>query len=217
MKETFYILKPSFDTEETGHVYPAVESYDDYNFKSSNSVHNLNHHAFPAFTPDIRFRLAKGAKLCDVMGQATISAYGILISERLKNSINELKIPPHRFYSAFIEDKGQTFNYYWLHIVWNDNIHLVDYSESSFFQKRGNRDLGDLTITSLKDYQNMKEQLGSRFMIGQKKLVLHTEPDYDMWTAPYRANIIINSKAKSFFENFTGILISEDETIKVQG
>ncbi len=215
--EKIHILKPAIDTEETGYVFPAVVSYEDYNFEAPNSVHNLNHHDFPSFTPDIRFKLAKGAKLCDVMGQATINAYGLLISERLRNSIEELRIAPHKFYPACVEDNGQAYKYYWLHIVWNENTKMIDYAQSSFFQKRGHRDLGNLIINSEDEYKRTKNRLGSRFMIGQKKIILRTIPDYDIWTAPYKSKIIISSRSKAFFKNFTGVLITEDELIKVQG
>jgi hypothetical protein len=57
----YYILKPAVDTPETGNAYPAVESYDDYDFNATNSVYKLESDKFPDFTPDIRFKHAKEA------------------------------------------------------------------------------------------------------------------------------------------------------------
>lgn len=217
MHNKFYTLKPAVDTEETGNVFPAVESYEDYDFNAPDSVHKLNHHEFPDLTPNIKFKLSRGARFTDVMSQATINAYGLLISEELKNSLSELNIPPHKFYPASIQDKERTYNYYWLHIVWKENTKIIDYSKSSFFQKRGQRDLGDLIIHSENDYKITKEKLGSRFMVGQKEIVLKTIPDYNLWPAPYKSVLIIPSSSKVFFKRFTGISITENNEIKDQG
>lgn len=217
MQDKFYTLKPAVDTEETGRTFPSVESYEDYDFNAPDSVHKLIHHEFPDFKPNIKFKLSKGAKITDVMSQTTINTYGLLISERLKSSLSELTIPPHKFYPAPIKDKGKIHNYYWLHIVWKENTKIIDYSKSSFFQKRGQRDLGDLIIHSENDYKITKEKLGSRFMIGQKEIILKTKPNYNLWTAPYKSALIIPSSSKSFFQSFSGISITENNEIKDQG
>ena len=64
----YYLLKPAVGTKETGKHILVVESYEDYDFNAPNSVYKSDSDFFPNFVPDIRFKLAKYAKLCDVMG-----------------------------------------------------------------------------------------------------------------------------------------------------
>ena len=72
MSPQFYILQPAVNIPETGNAFPAAESFDDYDFDGPRSVHKLTFREMPDFEPDIRFKLAKGAKLTDVMSQAAI-------------------------------------------------------------------------------------------------------------------------------------------------
>ena len=218
MSNQYYILKPAVDTKVTGNVFPAVESYNDYDFNGPNSVHKLNHHEFPSFEPNIRLKLVNGAILCDVLGQATINASGLLVSERLKNALSQLIIVPHTYYPASIEDTdGAIHKYYWMHLVWQENDKLVNFRDSIFYQKRGARELGELNIQSQSDYQYVKEKIGSRFMIGQKKLVLNYFPNYDIWLIPYSPSLIIHERIKPFFEKFTGISLIQDNKIIIPG
>jgi len=127
-----YILKAAIGTKETGMAYPAIESYDDYDFNGPNSVYKLDSDKFPDFDPDIRFKLAKGAKLCDIMGQGTISACGLLISQNVKDVLDQFKLVPHKYFTATIEDKGIIHQYYWVHFVWDDGLNHLDFANSNF-------------------------------------------------------------------------------------
>ena len=178
----FYIIKPAVDTKETGNVFPAVESYDDYDFDSFNSVHKLTFREFPDFQPDIRFKLAKGAKLCDVMGQATISAHGLLISKNAKEIFSQINIAPHMFYPSYIEDhKGNIHNYYWMHLVWKDITKCISYQNSSFYKRKFSNNLGELRIDSDQQFWEVKKELNSRYMIGINNIQFEKGIDFHLF------------------------------------
>lgn len=215
MQDKFYTIKPAVDTDETGHVFPAVESFDDYDFKGEKSVHKMDHWSIPNFNPDIRFKLAKGAKLCDAMGQATISGSGLLISERFKNILEKYNLGEHKFFDGHIYDNDFRYKYYWLHIIWNNRNKIVDYKQSSFFKKRGRRNLEELDINSNEEYDEVKTEFGSRFIIGFHKLALKNTPDYDLWPVPFRGHLIVSHQLKNEIENIalTGLDISENDVL----
>lgn len=220
MQDKFYILKPAVDTKETGNVFPTVESYEGYDFNTPNSVHKLNHHEFPNFVPDIRLKLVKGANLCDIMGQATISASGLLVSETLKKSIENLNIAPHKFYSATIENDGILHQYYWLHIVWKEIEDLVDYQNSTFFKCKFSKNLGNLNISSREDFWVHKNQMGSRFLISYDKINLYKKPTYDIYTLPFRGDIICSHKIFEQLENqknYKGIELTLTNQLDILG
>lgn len=210
----FYSIKPAVDTKETGKVFPAVESYDNYDFNSSRSVHKLTFRKFPDFEPDIRFKLAKGAKLCDVMGQATISAHGLLISEKAKEVFSEINIAPHKFYPSYIEDRnGDIHNYYWMHLVWEDMTKFIAYQNSSFYKRKFSNNLGELCIDSDKQFWEVKEELGSRYMIGINKIQLEKGIDFHLFPFPYSSAILITDSAVNKVNSLSGLDISPDDSI----
>jgi hypothetical protein len=202
----YYILKPAVDTEETGHVFPAVESYDGYDFNAPNSVHKLNFREFPGFVPDLRFKLAKGAKLCDMMGQATINAHGFLISERLKAVFEQFNIIPHRYYPAKVEDhKGNFHDYFWMHLVWEEGKDFVNYNDSVFFKRKFSNNLGYINLSSDKDFWDKKEELGSRYMIGIELLKFKVKPSFQLIVIPYKTDIVVDELMKNAISNYSGI------------
>ena len=214
MEEKFYIIKPAVDTEETGHVYPAVVSFDDYDFKGPNSVHKLKFGEFPDFIPDIRFKLAKGAKLCDVMGQATISAHGLLISENAKLVFDCIDIIPHKYYECSIEDHQENIHtYYWMHLVWIEMSEQISYNHSSFYKRKFNKNLGQLFIHSDDDFKQIKHKIGPRYMIGINNIKFRNEMNYHLFTYPYSSKLVVCNSAISKIENLSGLDSILDETI----
>lgn len=210
----YYSIKPPVDTKETGNAFPAVESYDDYDFNSSRSVHKLTFRKFPDFEPDIRFKLTKGAKLCDVMGQATISAHGLLISENAKEVFSQLNLAPHKFYSCNIEDhNGDIHTYYWMHLVWEDMTKFISYENSSFYKRKFSNNLGELCIDSDHRFWEVKEELGSRYMIGINRIQLKKGIDLHLFPFPYSSNILIAESAINNVNSLSGLDISPDDSI----
>ncbi len=210
----YYILKPAVGTKETGMAYPAVESYDDYDFDGPRSVYNLSPDKFPDFIPEIRFKLTKGAKLCDMMGQATISACGFLISEKLKEIIEQANTVPSSFYSATIDDKGQLHQYYWVHFVWNEGINYLDFKNSKFKIKRASKDLGDIEIFSLSDLYIKQGKLGFIKMIHNYEYTF-LNPNLDLFIHPLNKTIFITDKLKKLMSHFSGIEITYATNLKM--
>lgn len=214
MCQQFYILKPAVGTEETGMAYPAVESFENYDFNAPNSVYNLDSDVFPNFTPDIRFKLAKGAKLCDVMGQGTISACGLLINEKVKNVFEEFNLIPHKYYSATIEDKGTIHQYYWVHFVWVDGFNFLDFASSKFKIKRASRDLGEIEISSLTELHSKQSELGFINMIHNYEYTF-TNPNLDLFIHPLNKTIFISEKLKTKMAKFIGVDLITAQSLKV--
>lgn len=210
----YYNLKPAVDTKETGRAYPAVESYEDYDFNSPNSVHNLRFDKFPDFVPDIRFKLAKGARLCDMMSQATINANGFLISEKLKGIFDNSSIIPHRYYSATIEDDGIKHNYYWIHFIWEEGDSFVDYNQIKFNITEFGSIIETIKISSLKDLENKQRQLGVIKMIYADKIVME-DPCLHLFLNPINTGIYINEELKRHIEflKSTGVSIQYNSDI----
>ncbi len=190
-KPKYYILTPAVGTNETGSAYPAVESYEDYNFSGANSVYNLDYDKFPDFTPDIRFKLAKEANFCDVMGQSTISACGLLISQDVKDVFEQFKLIPHQYYSAHIE--GAKKLYYWVHFVWEEGINHLDFVNSKFQINEFGDNLGSIEIRSHKELLDKQTELGFMKMIYNYDTSM-INVNYDLFIHPLNKTIYVSNE-----------------------
>lgn len=212
--EKYYILQPAVGNKETGMAYPAVESYDDYDFKGINSVYNLSSDKFPDFIPEIRFKLAKKAKLCDVMGQATISACGLLISQNIKDIFERFNLIPHKYYNATIETKGIFHQYFWAHFVWEEGINFLDFKNSKFKIKRASKDLGSIEINSLADLHSKQAELGFINMIHNYEYTF-LNPGYDLFIHPLNKTIFISDRLNNQLINCKGLEITIAKSLKM--
>lgn len=214
METHYYLLKPAVGTKETGKAYPAVESYEGYDFNAPNSVHKIRFDEFPDFMPDIRFMVAKGAKLCDMMGQATINANGFLVSENLKSVFDKSSIIPHKYYPATIKDKELKHNFFWIHFVWNEGLSFVDFNQTSFNVTEFGRIIEPIKINSYEDLERKQKQLGVIKMIYAEKIVMKN-PGLDLFSNPINLGIYINEKLKHHIESIkpTGVSIQENDNI----
>jgi hypothetical protein len=212
MQTQFYILKPAVGTKETGMAYPAVESYDDYDFNGPNSVYKLDSDFFPDFIPDIRFKLAKGAKLCDVMGQSTISACGLLVSQNVKDILELFNLISHKYFSATIE--GSQTPYYWIHLVWEDGINFLDFKSSKFKIKRASKDFGEIEITSLSDLHSKQGELGFIKMIHNYEYTF-LNPNFDLFIHPLNKTIFVSENLKTKMVTFSGVELTPAQYLKV--
>ncbi len=211
----YYYLKPAVGTTETGNAYPAVESFDDYDFNAPNSVYKLDSDQFPNFIPDIRFKLAKDAKLCDVMAQSTISACGLLISEKLKGLMENESIIPHKFFSGTIEvSSGKIESYHWLHLVWPEGVNYLDFRQSKFKIKRASKDLGEIEIESLADLHSKQGELGFIKMIHNYEYTFF-KPNFDLFIHPLNKTIFVSENLRTKLLDFTGMELTFANHLKV--
>jgi hypothetical protein len=205
--QEFYILTPSMPSKETGTAYPAVESFKDYDFNSPNSVHRLRPTEFPNFAPELRFRLNKGAKLCDMMKQITIGVDGFIISNKLKNIFENSNIIPSKFYPATIEDqKSIRHDYFWVHFSTSSFINHINYEKSSFFIKRFSDNLGEIKIVNENELQIKRKEIDICNTIGFEKIYL-SHIDYDLFVLHSFNGVYITKEFKNKLEslNLTGL------------
>lgn len=117
---------------DVGNVFPQTvglfPGYDEY---APNSMTRLTNAEFPVIPPDLRFVLDPKTWLTDVISVGNISASGLLVNGRLKEVLEEYKIPNHEFYEADVHDTHSVYRYFWLHIV-PDDEEWIDFSRSRF-------------------------------------------------------------------------------------
>ncbi len=210
----YYILKPAVGTKETGMAYPAAESFDDYDFNKTTSVYKLDSDFFPDFIPDIRYKLAKGAMLCDMMGQGTISACGLLISQKIKAVFEQFNLIPHKYFSSTIEDKGIIHQYYWVHFVWEDGINHLDFANSKFQINEFGDNLGKVEIETYKELLDKQTELGfMKTVYNYESLMFNM--NLDLFIHPLNKTIFVSENLKTKLTDFSGVDLTFAQNLKV--
>lgn len=208
MDQQYYILKPSLDEKETGKAYPAVVSYPDYDFDGPRSIHKIRSDHFPDFVPDLRFKLARGAKLCDIMTEAASSFTGLLISTKIFNILNDFYICPHRYYDVMIETKTGVEKYYFLHLVWKEGVNIIDYKNSEFVISEFGNIMHNVKISSYEELLSKQKEIGRFKMISFTKTKYYSSP-FDLFINPINLKIIITEqlRQKLIDEKISGLHI----------
>lgn len=161
---SYFIFKPATNTPETGPEYPQVQKMaPGYNYKAPNSVHALSREVekIPDYEPNLDYFIVQGrAKLSDILSVAPVSG-GFLMSAKLKNILEQFRLPTHKFYPAKLQHKKQFYDYYWMHIIC-DLTDYVDYPNSTFFVYYNySQNLGYINISSKEELIQKKQKLKS--------------------------------------------------------
>lgn len=203
----FYILDNRTDNE-VGSVYPQIDiiNYSD--------AHKIEFDEFVSIPP-LHAKLVKKAKLTDVLSQATISSYGILINEKVRNIFQQFNIIPHKYYPIYVQTDNDVFTYFWIQVFDDSIVNSIDYKNSNFYWKNPLRE-GRVDLISYNDYLIKKEinKKNISWMVGADKFVLNNSfnKDLDLFAfSCFTTNLFISERLKeSLIKNrITGIDIIE--------
>ncbi len=176
----YFILSNATDEKEIGKIYPQCKgvpkgyTFDWYD--ESNSMTKLTNDEFPKEKPALVFELDKKAKLTDAISPNNISARGFLVSEKVKNLLNDFNIQEYKIYPATLFANKQMLNYYWFHPIKNDFVG-IDFKNSEFIETNLMRHkVKNVNVDSIEDYNKCRQNKQKKFnLIIAEKLVLKQE------------------------------------------
>ncbi|AWM14177.1 hypothetical protein DI487_10215 [Flavobacterium sediminis] len=200
----YYILDTPAESKETGKVYPQVA------FDKIKEAFKFRHNVYPDNEPILSATLEKGAKLTDILSQASIAGHGLLINDKVKNILADFKIMNHKFYNCPVKDhKGVIHQYYWMALVQPDIINWIDFKNSSFYTVEVGFREDNIKLTSYQDYIQKKEELPNiNWWIEAENIKINTIEEHDLFVFPYLfSNIILSEKLTQSFikDNIKGI------------
>lgn len=204
----YYTLDTPAESKETGNVYPQVT------FDKIKEAFKFRHNVYPDDEPIFFAILEKGAKLTDVLSQASIAGHGLLINDKVKNILADFKIMNHRLYNCPVKDHNNNIHqYYWIALVQPNIIDWIDFKNSLFYTVETGFREDDIELTSYDDYLNKKENLPNiNWWIEAESIKLNKKEGCDLFIFPYLLhNIILSENLKQFFidKKITGIKIEE--------
>lgn len=207
----YYHLNTRTD-KEVGGIFPQA------NCLTLGHAHSIKFSKFAEIALNLKFELAKRSKVTDIISQSAISADGFIISERVKNILQEFNIIQHKYYEVIIQDalKRIPENYYWLHTVpKKEFLNWIDYAKSKFYRTKYTFRNEDIEISSVNDYYNFYKN-NDRLIWGieadEIKLNENFDKSLDMFIFPdFSFRMTISQKLKDAFiqEKISGIEITE--------
>lgn len=208
----YYTIENRTD-KEVGNVYPQAGCL------SQNLTRSIKFDEFVNFDSELLFQLEPKAKLTDVLSQASIPVYGLLINKKVKDLLQGFNLMRHRYYKCLVKDhKGITHDYYWLHVADNTVLDKIEYGESKFYTIEYGYREGEIALKSYDDYKIQKERLGKMWSIGGDFIKFKQEFDFslDLFCIPiFGKHLFISEKLANSFQSagITGVLLTESSTI----
>lgn len=212
----YYILSNSTG-KEIGKAYPQLHCL------TQAHAHSMSAWEFPNYIPKLNFELNKTSKLTDVLSNASISANGFLINDKVKKIFENFNLMSHQYYEAniIIPKSGEVQNYFWLHLCQTELAKQLDYKRTVFYETEWTFRKEIIDIESYEHYERLKEQdHEAKFGIELDEIFLSNmfNKNLDMFTfLPFSENIYISNRLKEALENdhVTGFNFDETTEIKV--
>ena len=83
------IIRPSRHEIITGMNFSSVVPHPDCFKSGTNILHQFKVDRFIELEDELKFVLSRGARICDVMKQTSITSSGLLVSEKFANFLNK--------------------------------------------------------------------------------------------------------------------------------
>lgn len=180
---------------------------------------------FPEISEIKYLLLDKENELQDILTAPMLTLTGILINYRTKNVFSQFKLPPHKFYPAYVKDfKGNVYEYYWLQTSKKRDLKdYLDYQKSQFYWKKdpGDVEREDIEINSIREIEDFKMKLSRGQGVKIKTAVLSKEfadLNIDLFKiGRLSTDWIISERLKEALENayITGISFKEASNLIV--
>ncbi len=201
----YYALDLPAESIETGNNYPQLE------FDNVKEAFKFKY-SFPETEPELSAKLQKGSKLSDILSQASITGNGLMVSEEVNSIITRYRIMSHKIYSCPVKDHiGVIHQYYWIAFVQPELVDMIDYEKSTFYLKKGLKDLGEITLTNFNHYKKIKETLDISTIVKLKK-VFFKDIELDLFQLPlFDSNIYVSQFLKDSISTCTGFNLTEVE------
>lgn len=148
-----YSIWPTDDAAENFFELP--DTYGESSWE--NSILNLNRENYTTFNLDmcdLNFRIRKPIYSCIAQ---TFCSEGILINAKIKEIMDGLKLPPHRFFKLNFRSGFKRLDYYLLYIDFN-MLDFTIFNESEFEIENGLRELSTIQISNKNQYDNFRNK-----------------------------------------------------------
>lgn len=220
----YYNLTSQAGTKETGPVYPQG-GFNSVSLAAAIRYHGLDtvslaaaiiHHNRRDESVKLEFELAKRAKLTDLLGQATISASGHLISARFRTLLDKFRISSPHYYPVMVKTKNMSHEYSFVRIS-PVEMDYIDFPNSAFQWEHEFEDGAFVKIRSYEEYVSLDKSRDILSAINVKQLRLKKHIPYDMFSIDLSnaRECIISEHLKSALidSHMTGMCISDFSVI----
>ncbi len=192
-----------------------------YHINAFNSERKVKHFEFPEFMPRFGIDLHPNSIATDFLDKTSALDFGLVVSEKLKDILEQYKLPPHRFYP--IEVYNTYKKYYWFHYITDFEAYFV--AEDSEIEVFDSFDFSTIEVLKFTSFNKLKEYAKKMVFdinksIRFKSIYMTSEfPKYDVLEvqgAEYLTLFSEKLKQRLDEEKITELEYSEYEKIKIR-
>ncbi len=177
----------------------------------------------PESVPELgQMELYKSSKVTDFISGSFLEQYGLIVSQKVKNTLQKFDLGNHNFYPLELVHKGIIHNNYWFFRSSPQIEEYIDYKKSKFYTQIGH--FGFNTMTPI-NIDSKEELLETRQKLkGQKTFIriseLYTNDNYPQVDLVKSiqfgvSGTFISKRLKNALTDFTGIEIQKTKRIKI--
>lgn len=174
----------------------------------------------PAKLPEkIKLFLYKSSKLTDFINGTFLEQYGIIVSEKAKEILEQFNIGKFKFYPlTVVQNEIEYDNYYFFKCLTNSSkfidIEKSSYIEEDFSNPNENKKLSFKNIKEIEEYNKYNDE-PHKYMFADEIQLSDEFPDYDYFTISefgvYKK--FVSNKLADSFKNLTGVILTENTII----
>lgn len=200
----YFLLDHSIAEEEVGPYPQSTGMANDYPYKEKDSVWKIDYDT--TIAPNLNsIKLEKSAVLTDLLSSVVINdMIGKIVSEGLKNLLEQFELPGHRFFEANVIDhknRPVTSKKYYLFRLLEHQNRYIDFDKSEFYVHRiGNGEVRRFEAERAEDFEGSTADLGIGEHIKPKFICLLPDARYDIFS----------------FRRFSGFFVSERLKVAIE-
>ncbi|MCV9387138.1 hypothetical protein [Reichenbachiella ulvae] len=194
------------------HIYPQAI------FLNQEFAHQISNEIVLTGSEKLKMRMEGGAEETDCLSQTTISATGLLVSQRLLKVLSNYKLMEKQIIPVESDSKTP---YYWLSFLGSiEEVDWLNYSQSSFYYRQFGVRKGWFTCGSSEELiQFKKNVVGNMGSVHVEEKILTSDFNLDMFFIPYLDSAIyVSNKLKNALEeNGISGLAFKEAAFRVEG
>lgn len=226
----YFLLDHSIAEDEVGPYPQSAGMANDYPYKEKGSVWNIDYDT--TIAPNLNsIKLEKGAVLTDLLSVVVINdMIGKIVSEDLKNLLEQFELPAHRFFEANVIDyknRPITNKKYYLFRLFEHQNRNIDFDKSEFYVHRiGNGEVRRFEAERAEDFEGPTVNLDIGEHIKPKIISLLPDARYDIFSFRRFSGFYVSKRLKMAIETagLTGIhfesadfIVEKDVVLGIKG
>lgn len=178
------------------------ETYPQLNCLNQDIAFRFNAWSFIEEDIELLFELEQKSKPTDILSDASISGFGLIINEKVKNILLKFNLMNFKLYNAKVKLNGKFEQYFYIHFFDLNLTKQIDYENSKFYETNWTFKENEIVIKSFENYLELKV-LDNEAKFGVEINEIFVKEYFDKTLdvfcfLPFHSHLFISEKLKKY-------------------